>query len=237
VIIPLLLVTAWFSHHQYAKARPVYYSNAVISVAPPSTRVDQVAPGAEVRRNGLLDVGGATLITNMAAMGLRDPAVVSRVVAAGGKWYYTTRMFPIVGNQQQLPLIMIEATTPVAEDSTRTVELVAAQADSTLRTLQQQAGVPDDQMVKPFIVSRPTEPAGGMPSRTKATVATFGAGIGLSVLLTVLADVLLSRRRNRIDARRREEAARIDESEPQTRKHSGEQADPKLAGEVNVDSV
>src|SRR5262249_5148276 len=84
VMLPVLLITFWFSYTSYKSVQPVYYSNVVIGIAPPSTRVDSTAPGAEVRRNGLLDAGGAALVANMARIGLRDPAVVSQVVAAGG---------------------------------------------------------------------------------------------------------------------------------------------------------
>jgi hypothetical protein len=83
---------------------------------------------------------------------------------------------------------------------------VIAQAPVTLRALQQQAQVPADQMVTPFVVSPPNAPAAAMPSRTRSTVAIFAAGAGLSVLLTVLVDVLLTRfstrRKSRAEQRR-----------------------------------
>ena len=95
VFLPLLLIVAWFSHSVYSSVKPVYYSNAVIGLAPPSTRVDNVAPGVPLPRNGLLDIGGAPLIANMAAVGLREPSVVDRVVAAGGLPDYVSKMFPV----------------------------------------------------------------------------------------------------------------------------------------------
>jgi hypothetical protein len=155
--------------------------------------VDQAVPGEEVPRNGLLDVGGATLVTNLAVIGLRDPSVQARVVAAGGKPDYWTRMFPVPASMPELPLIMIEATEPDPIAASKTVELVVAQADSTLRTLQQQASVPDDQMVKAFVVSPPSAPAAGMPSRTRSTIAVFVAGAGLAILAGLVVDVLLMR--------------------------------------------
>ena len=39
VVLPLLLIVAWYSHQIYASAKPVYYSSAVIGVAPPNTQV------------------------------------------------------------------------------------------------------------------------------------------------------------------------------------------------------
>jgi hypothetical protein len=60
-------------------------------------------------RNGLLEIGRASLIANVAALGLREPSVVDRVVAAGGLPEYVSKMFPVPSTMPQLPLMMIEA--------------------------------------------------------------------------------------------------------------------------------
>jgi hypothetical protein len=193
VVIPLLIVAAWYSHHVYKSVQPVYYSNAVIGVTPPNMRIDQAAAGESVPRNGLLDVGGASLIANMATLSLGDSSIRSQVAATGGASDYTVKMFPVPATMAELPMIMIEVTEPDPVIAANTVELTVAQAGPTLRTLQQQAGVPDDQMVTPFVVSPPSKPSPGMPSRTRSTVAVFVAGAGLALLAGLLVDVLLSR--------------------------------------------
>jgi hypothetical protein len=197
VFLPLLLIAGWVSYSVYSSVKPVYYSQAVIGLAPPSLRVEDVPQGVPLPRNGLLDVGGASLIANMTALGLRDQSVVERVVAAGGLPDYNSRLFPVPANSAPLPLIMIEATNADPAEVSKTLGLVVQQAEVTLRTLQQHAQVPDEQMVAPFIVSPPSPPAAGMPSRTKSTLAIFIAGAGASVLLTVLVDVLANRRKAR----------------------------------------
>jgi hypothetical protein len=207
VFLPLLLIAGWFSYSAYTSVRPVYYSNAVIGIAPPSNRIDNAPPGVPLPRNGLLDVGGASLIANMTTVGLKEPAAVDRVAAGGGLPDYVARMFPGPANMPQLPLVMIESTNADPAAVSRTLELVVAQSEDTLRTLQQQARVPEDQMVSPFVVSPPSTPTVGMPARTRSTVAIFVAGFGLSVVITVLVDVLLVRRRQRIDMRRQETSA------------------------------
>jgi TRAP-type uncharacterized transport system fused permease subunit len=206
VVIPLLLIVAWFSHAKYTSVKPVYYSNAAISIAPPSTRVDQAAPGAAIPRNGLLDVGGATLVANLAATELRDSSVVAQVVAAGGKPDYGSKMFPVPAGTPELPLIMIDATEPDPIAASKTVGLVIAQAGPVLRTLQQQANVPDDQMATAFVVSPPSTPAAGMPSRTRSTIAIFVAGAGLAILVGVVIDVVIMRWKAR---RRRGQQTRV----------------------------
>jgi hypothetical protein len=227
VVLPLLLVAAWFSHDIYTSTKPVYYSNAVVGMAPPSTRLDQSVAGEPVRRNGLLDVGGAPLIANMTAMGLRDPSVVTQVVAAGGQPDYTSKMFPVPATSPQLPLIMIEATQPDPISASKTVALVVEQTGSALQTLQQQASVPPDQMVTPLVVSPPSPPAEVMPSRIRSTLAIAIAGAGLSILAGVVVDVLLMRWKKRRRARRKE---RLMAAEP------AEKADSAAADKVATES-
>jgi hypothetical protein len=148
-----------------------------------------------------MESGGASLIANLAVLGLRDPSVVGQVVAAGGQANYVARMFPVGPTSQELPLIMIEATESDPIAASKTVELAAAQTDPVLRTVQQQAGVPDDLMVKALPVSPPSPPAAGVPSRTRSTIAVLVAGAGAAILAGVLVDVLVmrwkARRRNR----------------------------------------
>jgi hypothetical protein len=193
VFLPLLLIVAWFSYEKYSSVEPVYYSQAVIGFAGPNARVENASAGVPLARNGLLDVGGADLIANMTSLGLREPAVVDAVVSGGGLSDYGSKMFPTPTGMGSLPLVMIEETNADPAAVTRTLELVVTQATETVENLQQQARVPQDQMVTPLVVTPPSAPTPGMPSRTRSTVAIFVAGAGLTVLVTVLVDVLLGR--------------------------------------------
>lgn len=214
IVLPLLAMTAWFCHHMYTSVKPVYYSNAVISMAPPGTRTDVSPNGSPVPRNGLLDVGGAGLIANLTAIGLRDPSVIAQVVAAGGQPSYFARIFPVPPNSPQLPLILIEATEADPAAASTTVEAVVAQADPTLQRLQQQANVPDDQMVKSFTVSPPSVPTPGVPSRTRSTIVVGVAGAGIAVLVAVVVDLLLLRWKSRRQKRRQSRVQTPDGAEP-----------------------
>jgi hypothetical protein len=197
VFLPLLLIVGWFSYDVYSSVKPVYYGNAVIGLTPPSTKIYNAPQGVALPRNGLLDIGGADLIANMAAVGLREPSAVDRVVEGGGIPDYVSKMFPIPTGTSPLPIVMVEATAADPAAVTRTLELVITQADATLRALQRQAQIPEDQMVTPFVVSPPSTPAAGMPARTRSTIAIFVAGAGLAVLVTVVMDALLVRRKTR----------------------------------------
>ncbi|MFC9786503.1 hypothetical protein [Rhodococcus sp. NPDC127528] len=194
VFLPMMMVVVWFSHNAYAGVKPVYYASATVGFAPPSVVQPDIG---EVRRNALVDTGGASLLANLLAMGLKDPSVVQQVVAAGGLPDYNAKVMELPPPGGQLPLVMIEATNADPAAVTKTLELVAAQGDVTLQTLQRNARVPEDRMVGPFSVQPPGTPVPGMPSRTRSTVTIFVAGTGLAVLATVLLDLLLMRRKDR----------------------------------------
>lgn len=201
VLLPLLLVTTWYSHQVYTAVQPVYYSQAVIGLSPPSFRVDQAVAGQPVPRNGLLDIGGAPLLANMAALGLKQPAVVDRVVAAGGMPDFSARLFPVPETAPPIPLVMIEQTAPDPATASKTLELVTTELDATLESIQQQARVPENMMVESFVVSPPSTPIAAVPSRTRSTITVFVAGLGASIIVTVLSDILLMRRKKRAQAR------------------------------------
>jgi hypothetical protein len=200
VIVPLLLMTAWYSHHFYGTVQPVYSAKTLIGLTAPSFRAGQTAPGAEIPRNGLLDVGGAGLIANQVALRLRGPSVVDRVVAAGGVPWYVVSLLP--GTREQLPIIVIQGTASKPTQVTTTLEVLIAQSAVTLRTLQQQAQVQEDRMVTPFVVLPPSTPSAANPTRVRSTFERFLAGVGVSILLTVLVDVLLARRKSRAQQRK-----------------------------------
>lgn len=228
VVIPLLAVTAWIAHSQYTSVKPVYYANAVVGAAP-SNQVVLNPDGSPVARNGLLDVGGAELIMNLVVLGFDDPAVTAQVVAGGGKSNFTVRMFPgspsSVGNQTQLPLIMVEATETDPTSAVKTVELAAAQADSVLTGVQQQAGVPDFQMVKAIQASRP-QAVMGTPSRNKSMLVTLAVGVGLAIMAGIGVDALINRLQKWRRERRLPDSPRSDTSDTGA-KHSHPNADAR----------
>lgn len=198
ILIPLLAVTGVYCHQVYTSVLPVYYSQTVIGLAPPNQRVDTVATGQAVPRNGLLDFGGAPLLANMASLGLRQSTVVNRVVAAGGEPIYDARLFPVPATSPPIPLVMIDVATANPESATKTLELAAMELRASLENIQVQADVPPEMMATSFIVSPPSVPVPAMPSRTRSTMTVAVGGVGLTVLVTVLVDVALNRRRKRI---------------------------------------
>jgi len=202
VLLPLLAIVGYYAYGAYRSAIPVYYSNTIVALAPPNSRIEHVDSGVPLPRNGLLDAGGATMIANMTALGLQQPAVLDRVAAEGGLPGFWAKLIQVPPSVPQPPIIMIEITTANRDAVTRTLELATKQAEQTLKALQQQARVPDDQMVQLFVVAPPTPPVGGMPSRMKSTLMILIAGAGLSIVFTVLLDVVWLRAKARVKRRR-----------------------------------
>jgi len=198
VLIPLLLITGWYCNQVYASVQPVYYSQTVIGLAPPNQRVDTVPTGQAVPRNGLLDFGGAPLLANMASLALRQSTVVNRVIAAGGEPHYDARLFPVPATSPPIPLVMIDVATSTPASATKTLELAGMELRLSLENIQNQADVSPQMMATSFVVSPPSAPIPAMPSRTRSTMMIAVGGIGLTVLVTVLVDVALNRRRRRI---------------------------------------
>src|SRR4051812_19705280 len=69
ILLPLLAITGVIAHNYYVSVKPVYYSQAVVGIAPSNLQTQYTADGTPVFRNGLLDVGGPTLIANLAVLG------------------------------------------------------------------------------------------------------------------------------------------------------------------------
>jgi len=218
VLLPILAVAAWHAYGFYTSVKPVYYANVVVGMTGSNfQQVPYNRDGQGMPRNGLLDIGGAALIMNMAVLGFDDPAVRSRVVGGGGKGNFTVRMFPVPASaavQTALPLIMIEATEPAAASATKTVELAAAQADAILMQIQQQAGVPDSEMVRAIRAS-PPKATEGMPSRNRTALLMIAFGAGLAILAGVVVDALINKvRRWRREPRPSSHAAPVSARPP-----------------------
>jgi hypothetical protein len=147
-------------------------------------------------------------------MGLNERAVVNRVVAGGGRPDYVAKIFPSPPTAPPLPLVMIEETAPQPEEATKTLELVSKEMSPTLETIQLQAHVPPEMVVGAFVVTPPTEPIAAMPTRTRSTATIAVGGLALTVLVTVVTDILLAYRRRKPKAgRRKPKAAHLAASE------------------------
>jgi hypothetical protein len=203
VFLPIILVAGLASILIFVLMKPTYYCNMVIGFTLPPTQVQSAAPGsAGVPRNGLMDLGGAVMITNIVTASLNERSVRNTVVADGGQDNYEAKMFPIPASGEQIPLITVEASEPDPASASKTVELAAAQAGPATQQLQQKASVPEDQMVQPVVASPLSPPEQQSKGKLKAAIATLMLGVALAVLAAVIVDAMVMRRNARDDSRR-----------------------------------
>lgn len=202
VVLPLIAISVVSAMQVYKSVQPVYYANAVVGMAPANSQVQFAAPGSGLPRNGLMEAAGPSFIAQLVVLAMKDPGVVARVVADGGQPNYEVKMFPVLPNSPQLPLLMVEATEPDPASSQKTVQVVSQQVPVVLRQVQAQAGVPDELQVRGISPAPPSPPVAAAPSRTKSGVALILGGVLLSILAAVIVDTVLSRRKSRKSAAR-----------------------------------
>ena len=197
IAAPLILLTAMYSYHVYNSVKPVYYANSIVSVAAPNSSMvfNTADPGAPVPRNGLIEASGTATLVQLTIYGLQDQAVRTKVAAAGGYPGYEVKMLPSADGIQQLPLAMVDVTASDPETAQKTIAAVLQQVPSVVRSIQLDAGVPESLLAKPITATQPGPPTAAVPSRSKAAIVLFLAGTGISVLIAVLADIAIMRRR------------------------------------------
>lgn len=194
ITVPLLLVTLIVSGLSYVSVETKYYGTTVLGIAP---AVAPQSPGSGLPSNGLMDTGGIGLLSNLLSLGLQDEAVRTQIEADGGLPDYTSAVYAVPGGQ--LPLVTVEATASDTAAVERTLTLVTQQAQTTLKQIQEGAGVVAVTQATTYPVRPPTAPEARKPGRARTTVAIFVVGFALSVLISVVADVMITRRR-RTDA-------------------------------------
>lgn len=196
VFIPLALITAFFAYQAYSGVKPQYYTSVSVGLVSPSVKdvAVQSSPSDPVFQvsNGLQDAGGVSLLANLLSIGLRDASVQAQVRAAGGSGSYSSEVFNLP-NAGQLPIVVVSSQGPSAQGVFDTVNLVAQQAEPTLRGIQAQAGVPDSRLISAFPLSAVPEPVGGLPGRTRETATLAVAGLAGAVVASVLFDAVVVR--------------------------------------------
>ena len=197
IFLPLLIAASGYAYNLYSSVQPVYYANSVLTIAAPNQKVAYGGAGESIGVNGLLEVGGPNLITNIAVISCNaDPALRGRVVARGGTPNFVIKNFPTATGTQSngpLPLVMVETTQSDLQTAKKTVELAAVEIGPCLQAVQRNAGVPESVLVKAIPVSAPV-PIKAFPSRTRGPIGILVGGLLLAVLASVTTDALVNLR-------------------------------------------
>jgi hypothetical protein len=201
VVLPLLVIVAWIVFQPHKSAKPAYYSDTIVGLAPSNLQWPIECDGVPVPKNGLLEIGGEYLVTSMAVFAFSQPSVRDRVVAGGGTANFfadTVKTFDAAGKPgPDKPLIRIEAIADDPHMAQNTAQLAAAETDPILADLQRQAGVPDDQMVKAITIAPASIPV--TPVQAPRKLAIYRAMIGVTIVIFVAVgiDSVFTRRRRR----------------------------------------
>jgi hypothetical protein len=201
VVLLLLLIVAWIVFHPHNSAKPAYYSDTIVGLAPPNLQWPIGCDRVPAPRNGLLEIGGEDLVTSMAVFAFNQPSVKAQVVAGGGSANFFAEMAKTIDTAGKpgpdKPLIRIEAIAEDPHVAQKTAQLAAAETDRILADLQQEAGVPNDQMVKAIAITPASVPV--TPTQSPRKLAIYRAMIGIAVVIfvSVGVDSVFSRRRRR----------------------------------------
>ncbi|MGC4961692.1 hypothetical protein [Gordonia sp. DT101] len=225
VTLPIVLITFVIAYNNYSGVKIEYYSSATIGITTPSVEVvaGSRPDGSTVQsRNGLEESGGPSMLANLLDTALLQPQVGDKVRAGGGTAPVTITV-KSSDSGSQLPIIEISAAGEDADAVARSVALTVAASNEALRSLQEAAGVPPDQMAKTFVVAQPSQPVGAIPARTRELIATVVAGILIAALAAVIVNAIIEfigRRRSRRADRDEPSSGEAPDEQPSTPEHT-----------------
>ncbi|MFP5376699.1 MAG: hypothetical protein ACLGIO_07970 [Acidimicrobiia bacterium] len=162
---------------------------------------------AVVAQNPLLGFNSLHVPASVTAQVVSSLETRERLVARGASENYEVGLDP----SNPAPLVIAVAIGG-REEARRTVELVLAEVEADLERRQEGLGAPPETWITTEVVTPPTRPIAQAGARTRAFIAAVMVGSALAAGLTLLADLLLSRR-GRTSGRREPDAT--DEPAPE----------------------
>jgi hypothetical protein len=194
VTLPLVALTALFAYQAYESVEPEYTASRWIVILP-SLEQDNLAPAptqadAEVEppSNPYSGQGGSRFAVAVLTRNLNSTAFHARIeprLAGRGTFEADA------ANEQ--PLIEIVAVAPREEDVYSILDAVVEEAAVVLHEVQMSANAPTEThyRIAPAVPAGPAEDA--TPSRFRVAGAIAVVGSGLSMILAVASDGLLTR--------------------------------------------
>ena len=206
VFLPIVLLTAWLARDQYQQAQPQYTATASVVIAPSTelvyNRGRQTDTGLVVTTpfNGS---EGPRVLAGLLARALNTATVRQQLLPAGGAALTATRNVQEDSTVVNLQVVAADARTDAAA-----LEAVRAGADDVLARIQYDAGAPEGQLYSAVSGGPVDPPLVAYPDRVRGVVAIALAGVLFAVVLSVVAQSLLSGRRRRDRAPKPAKAAK-----------------------------
>lgn len=218
LVIVGLLLTLPLSYQAAQMVSPTYTMKASVVLLAPTEVVGQGG-------NPYLAMGGLEAAVDVAAVSLSSDAVQQRLAETGALSSVVERDG---GTAAPMLLVTVEASTAGAAEEGIAVVLDAI--PTTLATIQESAGVDDDQLIRSEVVAASERPLVSYKPQLRVGLVVAAAGMGATLVVTALLDSLL-RRRRRTTPSDDESAPRLRVSEPvsETEEADGEVSDLRAA--------
>lgn len=198
VFLPIVVLTAWLARDQYQQAKPQYTATASVVIAPSSelvyNRGRQTDTGLVVTSpfNG---GDGPRVLAGLLARALNTTTVRQQLLPTGGAALTASRNV-----QEDATVVNLQVVTADAATDAKSLEAVRAGVNDVLAKLQYDAGAPEGQLYNAVSGGPVDPPLVAYPDRVRGVVAIALAGLLLAVVLSVVAQALLTGRRRKKDA-------------------------------------
>lgn len=193
VFVPVVALTAWLCAHEYRDAEPQFTSTAAVVVAPSESllyvRGEQTNTGILVT-SPFADGNGSRVLAGLLSRALNTATVREQLLPAGSVALSAERDVEADVN--------VVTLTVVAEDADAARKGIATAvegANGVAAQVQRDAGVRDGQYLDAVSGGPIDPPMVSYPDRLRAVVGFALAGLLLAVVLSVLAQALLTGRR------------------------------------------
>jgi capsular polysaccharide biosynthesis protein len=187
IMVPLLLVSVALGVLAMTKVQPDYDATAHVQLVPPVAGASTPGQATADQRNpwiglGLQTIGNAGIVT------ITDLSVTDELHREGLSDSYTVVM------TEGSPLINFEIVGKSPEQATATTDELISRFDKTITSLQTSYGVPQSDLITTHRLDLGTNVKKSTSKIKRAAIGVAGAGVLLTVAVTVGADAWLKRR-------------------------------------------
>lgn len=192
--VPLLLLSLAATVLIGKSVKPDYISTSYVQLIPPTAAVEEQVPGVTKKdtgpKNPWLELG-LTSLSRAGMLTVQDKAMLKQLHAAG------LSENVVVTVDDQAPVITIVVVGDTQAQSTQTSNEVFKRLSTSIQTLQADYGAKKESFITIRRLDRGDNIEEANSKVKRALVAVAGVGLLLTIALTIAADALIRRRRNR----------------------------------------
>jgi capsular polysaccharide biosynthesis protein len=187
ITLPMLLLTAGLTVLAFSQVKPNYVSTSYVQLVAPIPQAAKPNQPIVEQRNPWLGQGLQTL-GNAAIVTVQDQSIIDQFKATGLSDAYTFEM----GSSS--PMIKIEVVAKSRKQAEDTANELIVLLNANIASLQTAYGVPNVDLITARRLDLGTNVEKSSSNVKRALVAVFGAGVLLTIAVTVGADAWLRRR-------------------------------------------